>query len=149
MYSILLETRRNRGNRYWTIDLCLKAKTYKIPREIITMNSWTHLPVGHFKFFFLTSRLTTLTMGQHLSANWRIMNDAVSCRFQRIRNFHNIHWVVVIVAQWRDIQCFKELFSAKILVTIMMMMTMIVAPGCALSLWFSFGFMKYSISYSW
>ena len=42
--------------------------------------------------------------------------------------------VVVIVAQWRDMQCFKELFSAKIIVTIMMMMTMIVAPDCALSL---------------
>ena len=30
--------------------------------------------------------------------------------------------------------CFKEFFSAKIIVTIMMMMTMIVAPDCALSL---------------
>ena len=50
--------------------------------------------------------------------------------------------VVVIVAQWRDMQCFKELFSAKIIVTIMMMMTMIVAPDCALSLWFSFGFIR-------
>ena len=34
----------------------------------------------------------------------------------------------------RDMQCFKEHFSAKIIVTITMMMTMIVAPGCALSL---------------
>ena len=42
--------------------------------------------------------------------------------------------VVVIVAQGRDMQCFKEHFSAKIIVTIMMMMTIIVAPGCALSL---------------
>ena len=40
---ILNETRRNRGNRHWKIDLCLKrclkiqkkAETYKIPREII------------------------------------------------------------------------------------------------------------------
>ena len=42
--------------------------------------------------------------------------------------------VVVIVAQGRDMQCFKEHFSAKIIVTIMIMMTMIVVPGWALSL---------------
>ena len=42
--------------------------------------------------------------------------------------------VVVIVAQCRDMQCFKEHFSAKIIVTIMMMMAMSVAPRCALSL---------------
>ena len=33
-----------------------------------------------------------------------------------------------------DVQYFRELFSAKIIVTIVMMMTTIVAPGCALSL---------------
>ena len=32
------------------------------------------------------------------------------------------------------IMCFTDFFSAKIIVTIMMMMTMIVAPDCALSL---------------
>lgn len=79
-----------------------------------------------------------------------ILNNAVSCRFQRIRNFHNIHYWW---SSWHnDVICnvlIKELFSVKIIVTIMMMMTMIVAPGCALSLCLSFGFMKYSIAYSW
>ena len=55
-----------------------------------------------------------------------IVNDSVSCRFQCIRNLQNISSHCGTMTRVNEMQCFKESFSAIIIVTIPMMMIMIV-----------------------
>jgi len=47
-----------------------------------------------------------------------VVNDSVSCRFQRIRNFHKISSHCGTMTWVNNMQCFKERFSAIIIVII-------------------------------
>ena len=64
MYSILLKTRRNRGNHDGKNDLCktipMKQKNLqvvKLREKLRLLKNWTpHLPLGHFKLMFFFFR---------------------------------------------------------------------------------------------
>ena len=75
-----------------------------------------------FAFF----KLFVMVAGLHfpMSHFLIIVNDSVSCRFQRIRNVHNVSNQCGTMTWANDMQFFKESFSAIRITT--MMMTMIV-----------------------